>query len=132
MDAATTTALAGIFSLLATEAFKSWGPLAFLAILPAVIAIAIYVSLKRQLAAKDAEIKALRDEKEKQLLLRLESAEATMRLAKSGTETMAARSEGDQAFRDLLVRLTDVVSQLREDVRDIQATPPPRPRRPSR
>ncbi len=132
MDAATTTALAGIFSLLAAEAFKSWGPLAFLAILPAVVAIAIYVSLKRQLAAKDTEIKALRDEKEKQLLLRLENAEATMRLARSGTETMAARAEGDQAFRDLFAKLTEVVGQLRDDVRDIQATPQPHRRRPSR
>ena len=112
MDAAITTlgAAAG------AEALKAWGSYVIVLML-----LAVWVWLaERRNRLKDQELEKLRGAMDRLQDLRVTDAREMIRVAESGTRTIAARTEGDSAQQELLRAL---VSMLADPKQQANLTP---------
>ena len=90
------------------EALKTWGSFGLVLV---ALGVALLLSERRS-RAKDAKIEKLETANAALQELRLQEAREMIRVAQSGTATMAARAEGDAGFRDLMTQLVFLMSQV--------------------
>lgn len=105
------------------EALKTWG---LFSTLLAGLGIALFASI-RSSKSKDEDIKGLRAEIARLQDLRLQDSREMIRVAETGTATMAARSEGDARFRELMTQLVTQIATLTQP-RGMTRLPPPESR----
>lgn len=102
----------GALAPVVAEAVKTWGLFSVLLI---GLGAALFSSM-RSSKAKDEDIKALRAEIGRLQELRIQDAREMIRVAETGTATMAARSEGDARFREVMGALVTAITQQKGSI----------------